>query len=406
MKLALDLTHCSHSSAQTGIQQVARGLWRNLPAFVEVESVVFDKYADFWRPLDRRESMHLETVDERQKVKRKRPHWSTWQRIRGYWQRHFGPQPPSSDYPYDAILLPEFFVEWVGPRLPELKRLARGPMLAVFHDAIAFHEPKWGVAETIARYPQYLRELSAVDGVACVSAFSREQLLAACEKVGVPPPAVVEVVPLGLRTDHLPRPARTESVRNEGDSPVFLSVATIEPRKNHRALLAAAETLWREGFRFRLVLVGMLNRGSGQAIEQSIRRLQQEGYPLEWHGGVPASELAMKYQQCDATVFPSLCEGFGLPVLESLYFGKPCLSSNGGALAEVATGPGVLACDPDSGALTTMLRRYLSEPDLARRLAEEARTRGVRTMRDYAEELVSFAQHMRAACCGAKSSKC
>lgn len=397
MKLALDLTHCSHSSAQTGIQQVARGLWRNLPEFAEVEPVVFDKYADHWRPLDQRERLHLTTVDERRNVKRKRAHWSTWQRLRGRWKRRFGNGTPSPENHYDAILLPEFFAEWVGPRLRELRRLTRGPMLAIFHDAIAFHNPAWGVAETIERYPQYLRELSTVDGVACVSEFSREQLLAACAKVGVPVPARVEVVPLGLRTDHLPRPLRVKGDRS--GPPMFLTVSTIEPRKNHAALLEAAEILWKAGHAFRLVLVGMLNRGSPERaeIERAIGRLQGEGRALEWHGSISASELARLYQECDATIFPSLCEGFGLPVLESLYFDKPCLAANGGALAEVATGPGISASDPDVQALAANLRRYLTQPDFADRLREEASGRQVRTMRDYARDLVDWAQHIATA---------
>jgi len=389
MQLALDLTHCSHSSAQTGIQQVARGLWKALPDFAPIEPVVFDKYADFWRPLDTREQRHLETVDQRKKVKRKRPHWSTWQRIRGRFYKqiaHAGPVPAGH---YDAALLPEFFAEWVGPRLPELRQLIRGPMVAVFHDAIAFHEPKWGVPETIERYPQYLRELSQVDGIACVSDFSRQQLLAAFERVGVTPPPVVETVPLGLRTDHLP-PVGKNKLRPPDSPPVFLTVATIEPRKNHAALLEAAEDLWKAGLQFQLILVGMLNRGSGQPIERTIRRLQNEGRPLVWHGSVAAEELARLYQSCDATVFPSLCEGFGLPVLESLYFGKPCLSSDGGALAEVAVGPGVVACRPEAAALGAGLRRFLTDSVFAQNLTEAAAKRRVRTMCDYARDLATF----------------
>ncbi len=394
MKLAIDLTHCSHSSAQTGIQQVARGVWRALPPLAEMEAVVFDKYADFWRPLDRRESKHLETVDALQKVKRKRPHWSTWQRIRGRFLRRFGRGSPVSTGSYDAVLLPEFFAEWVGPRLPELRRLSQGPMVAIFHDAIAFHEPKWGVKETIERYPQYLRELSTVDAVACVSEFSKGQLLEAFKKVGMTPPQLVEAIPLGLRTDHLPERSSCFQRLADGGSgePVFLCVATIEPRKNHDALLAAAESLWNAGARFRIVLVGMLNRGSGQSLERTIRRLQAEGHPLEWHGSVSASELARQYQSCDATLFPSRCEGFGLPVLESLYFGRPCLSSNGGALAEVAVGPGVLVSDPEAEAIAANLQRFLNEKGLAERLTAEAKAREIRTMQDYAADLRAFIQ--------------
>lgn len=391
MKLALDLTHAAHSSAQTGIQQVARGLAEALRKQVALERVVFDKYADVWRAVDRRESHHLNTVDALGGVTRKRPHWSTWQRIRGRWQRRLGtaPHPPKDGF--DAVLLPEFFAEWVGPRLGELRAWTKGPLAAVFHDAIAFFHHEWGVPETIARYPQYLRELASVDLIGCVSDYSREQLLNALEQLGISTKARIETIPLGLRTTHLPRPDKKSGPSPAATGiPRLLSVGTLEPRKNHLTLLAAAERHWERGARFELILAGMLNRGSGQPILQEIERLQAHGRTLRWTGALSADELARLYHECDATLLPSQCEGFGLPVLESLYFGKPCLASNGGALREVATGPGVLSCDPTIEAWDSLLGRFLADPALAHRLAEEAASRTVRTMDDYARDWVAL----------------
>jgi glycosyltransferase involved in cell wall biosynthesis len=392
MKIALDLTHAAHSSAQTGIQQVARGLAEALQAEVALERIVFDKYADAWRGIDQRERQHLATVDQLAGVKRKRPHWSTWQRIRGRWQRRTGrqPQPPAARF--DAIILPEFFAEWVGPRLEELRSWTRGPRAAIFHDAIAFFHHQWGVPETIARYPQYLRELAAVELIGCVSDYSKNQLLEAFAQLQIETSARIETVPLGLRTTHLPR-LPDSSPKKEKSALArrrLLSVGTLEPRKNHLTLLAAAEAQWERGHAFELILAGMVNRGSGQPILDEVERLQGKGFPLRWTGALPASELAELYATSTATVFPSACEGFGLPVLESLHFGLPCLASNGGALREVATGPGILASDPTPEAWTAMLRGYLENSDLATRLTEEARTRTVRTMQDYARDWVDL----------------
>jgi glycosyltransferase involved in cell wall biosynthesis len=393
MKLALDLTHCSHSSAQTGIQQVARGLWKSLPRQTPVSSIVFDKYADYWRPVDPREASHLATIDGVMKVKRKRPHWSTWQRIRGRFHKRFGIRRQGDLGSCTAALVPEFFAEWVGPRLPELKQLVGGPVVAVFHDCIAFHRPEWGVPATVERYPQYLRELAGLDGIACVSEFSRKELLLALEKVGAAPPEQIRVVPLGLRTDHLGPPtsaARPDTSR----PPTLLCVATIEPRKNHPALLAAAERLWNRGFEFRLVLAGMVNRGSGRPIEAEIKRLQSMNRPIEWRGSMSAGDLADLYRSVDATVFPSVCEGFGLPVLESLYFGKPCLSANGGALKEVAPGGGTLIANPDADGMTAIMEEYLSSNNCRERLKAEAEARQIRTMDDYAADLLAFIKEL------------
>jgi glycosyltransferase involved in cell wall biosynthesis len=394
MKLALDLTHCSHSSAQTGIQQVARGLAASLPREAQVSNVVFDKYADYWRPVDQREMRHLASIDGVRKVKRKRPHWSTWQRIRGRFYKRLRIRRQGELASCDAALVPEFFAEWVGPRLPELKQLVGGPVVAVFHDCIAYHRPEWGVPATVARYPQYLRELATLDGIACVSDFSRKELLLAFEKVGAVPPQNIRVVPLGLRSDHLGSPGECQN-RDTGQRPTLLCVATIEPRKNHAALLEAAERLWDRGFEFRLVLVGMVNRGSGRPIETDIRNLQAKGRPIDWRGSLSASELADQYRRVDATVFPSVCEGFGLPVLESLYFNKPCLSANGGALKEVAPGGGTLIATPDADGMTAIMEEYLSSEDCRERLEAEAAARQVRTMDDYATDLVAFIKDLQ-----------
>jgi len=390
MKLALDLTHSSHSSAQTGIQQVARGLWKALPELTPTVPVAFDKYAGHWREADQREREHLDRIDAVRRVRRKRPHWSSWQRVRGRVCRRLGIRRPGNLTGCQAALVPEFFAEWVGPRLPELKEaVGGGPLVAVFHDAIAWLNPGWGVPATIERYPQYLAELSTLDGVACVSGYSRRQLARALGKAGLPEPADVRVIPLGLRTDHLGEPAGPG--RASGTAPLtLLNVATIEPRKNHASLLQAAESLWDRGWQFRLVLVGMVNRGSGRPIEDHIRGLQARGRPLDWKGSVSASELADLYRSADATLFPSLCEGYGIPVLESLWFNKPCLASNGGALAEVVPGGGTLMADPDAASQADMLERFLSSAELRSRLAAEADHRQVRTMRDYAGDLLRY----------------
>lgn len=395
MKLALDLTHCSHSSAQTGIQQVARGLAASLPGQIDVTHIVYDKYGDYWRPVDKREESHLATIDSVEKVKRKRPHWSSWQRVRGRFQKRLGIRRQGNLENCDAALIPEFFAEWVGPRLPELKQLVNGPLVAVFHDCIAFHRPEWGVPATVERYPQYLRELAGLDGIACVSEFSRKELLLALEKVGAKPPRQIRVIPLGLRTDHLGEPDSTGKIQT-GRPPTILCVATIEPRKNHTALLVAAESLWDRGFDFKLILVGMVNRGSGRPIESEIKRLQTQNRPIEWRGSLSAGDLAALYRTVDATIFPSVCEGFGLPVLESLYFGKPCLSANGGALREVAPGGGTLVANPDAEGMTAIMEKYLSSNECRQRLQHEAMNREIRTMSDYAADLIDYISELRA----------
>jgi glycosyltransferase involved in cell wall biosynthesis len=389
--LHLDLTHSAHSPAQTGIQQVARGLWRELIPTGRAEGLVYDKYARRWRPLDARENAHLQTVDQLEGVRRKRPHWSTWQRLRGRFQYRFAGKWISPTPALGGLLVPEFYDDFVRDQLPRLRNVLRGPDVAIFHDAIAFHEPAWGVASTIERYPSYLRSLAAFKGIACVSAFSRQQLVDAWDQLGIETKAQLEAIPLGLRVDHL-GPRVTEPRPVPTDRPLqLLCVSTLEPRKNHAALLDAAERLWNAGETFSLRLIGLHNRGFPPAIPTRVAALQAKGHPLQWDGAVSARALQGAYEEADLSLYPSLCEGFGLPVWESLYHGTPCLTTDGGALAEVAPGGGTVVVPAgDGAALAEALGDLLSSRPELERLTKEACTRPLRTMADYADDLMAF----------------
>jgi glycosyltransferase involved in cell wall biosynthesis len=279
----------------------------------------------------------------------------------------------------------------VRAELPRLRPRLGGADVAVFHDAIAFHEPAWGVAATRERYPDYLRALAGFRGIACVSDFSRRQLLDAWEQLGIVSTAEMRTVRLGLRVDHLaPRPAGPKPVV-EGVPRRVLCVSTLEPRKQHAALLDAAETLWAEGRRFELHLIGLHNRGFPPEIPRRIAALRAADRPLRWEGAVSARELDAAYAGADLTIYPSSCEGFGLPVWESLHYGVPCLTTDGGALAEIAPGGGTLVVPAgDRAALTTAWRELLENPSLLDTLGREAQRRPLRSMAAYAADLEGF----------------
>jgi glycosyltransferase involved in cell wall biosynthesis len=102
-------------------------------------------------------------------------------------------------------------------------------------------------------------------------------------------------------------------------------------------------------------------------------------------------DLWNAYRTARFTVFPSLHEGFGLPVAESLAVGTPAITSSFGSTAEVAADGGTLLVDPrDDADLTAAMRRLLTDADLVQDLAAAAAARPRRTWDDYARE--SWAQ--------------
>lgn len=113
-------------------------------------------------------------------------------------------------------------------------------------------------------------------------------------------------------------------------------------------------------------------------------------YPLVFWAWTRFGSIVVGF--CLFTVYPSLFEGCGLPILESLTRGKPCLCGENGALGEVARGGGCLTVkeqhNPDN--LASGMRRLLEDANLRQKLKEEASARDFGTWQDYASALLSF----------------
>ncbi|QGM46854.1 glycosyltransferase family 4 protein [Methylocystis heyeri] len=112
-----------------------------------------------------------------------------------------------------------------------------------------------------------------------------------------------------------------------GSCPAFLCVSTIEPRKGQRVALRAFEKLWGEGVEARLVFVG--RRGwFDEAIAYELENHPEKGRRLFWFGDAGDADLAYLYDHARALVLPSFAEGFGLPIVEAAWRGRPVLCSD------------------------------------------------------------------------------
>ena len=115
--------------------------------------------------------------------------------------------------------------------------------------------------------------------------------------------------------------------------------------------------------------------------------------PVRWLRHVNDQTLCRAYRDCRFTVYPSLMEGFGLPIAESLAFGKPCVCGGNGALGEIAKGGGCLIIDQTSDeALAAGMQKLLVDQATYARLAAEARARTFRSWSDYTANLL---EHLR-----------
>jgi glycosyltransferase involved in cell wall biosynthesis len=381
-----DATHTSHTRAQTGIQRVCRSLYAALAEQHDVHGVCFDPHQDDWRILDENELTVLRdrTAGE---VTSRGSQWSLLQKISGHARRLTDSRPPLPTA--HGLVCPELFSAGAGTRLPDLLNRVSGPRIAVFHDAIGLKFPELTPRGTVARLPAYLRELLLFDGVAAVSEDSASCLRDYWQWLGIVQPPPVAAIPLGLDEFQVRGPSDHTGL------PRILSVGTIEGRKNHLALLEAAERLWNEGLVFELELIGLPKADTAQAAIDKIAVLRAAGRPLVFHGSVNEASLHKAYARATFTVYPSLMEGFGLPVLESLQHGKPCICSARGALGESTLGGGVLGLPVmDATNLAHAIRHLLRHPAEIANLVTEARARRFRRWRDYADDLHAWMQSL------------
>lgn len=257
---------------------------------------------------------------------------------------------------------------------------------AIFHDAIPLKHPHITWPQSVARHPGYMKLLARFDRVWAVSEASRAELTGFWHWQGVEKIPQIDVLANGADFDAAPR--ATDRPRASAATPSLLCIGIIEPRKNQNFLLDVCEQLWSEGLKFDLHVVGRVNPHFGRPIVERLGSLAKKYPGLRYHRAASDAEVARLYATARAAVFPTIAEGCGLPLLESLWKGVPCVCSDLPVLRENADGGGcVPAALNDRAAWCTALREILTDDALHARLTREATTRPLPTWSAAAETI-------------------
>ena len=237
-------------------------------------------------------------------------------------------------------------------------------------------EAAFGSPSQTRLFERIRRSAESCERILTISRASKRDIV---ELWGIPEDTV-DVVPLAVDDGFSP-----DAERREGDDallrrlkiepPYVLSVCTIEPRKNLDRLLQAYELIRARGSGpLRLVLTGDL----GWRCDGFLRRLAESSCERDivMTGYLPDSELAALYRNAALFAFPSLYEGFGLPILEAMSCGAPVVTSSVSSMPEVG-GDCACYCDPAgvesiAGAMEAVLCDERKRRDMSVRGIERA----------------------------------
>jgi glycosyltransferase involved in cell wall biosynthesis len=247
------------------------------------------------------------------------------------------------------------------------------PGVLTIHDLAIFDHPDWFPAgqwfATRIVVPQSIRRARAIIGPS-------EATKQALVRIFQVEPARCRVIPHGVETEFsLPvsTAVRAElTARYALPDRYLLQVGTVQPRKNYVTTLRALAQIPTEQ-RIPLLVVGGFGWKYDEVVD-TVRGLDLTDW-VRFVGYAGMAELPGLYQLAQALVFPSLDEGFGLPVLEAFAAGTPVVASNAGAIPEVAGDAALLSAPADAGALADNLLRLLTDSQLRERQVAAGRAR-------------------------------
>lgn len=264
-----------------------------------------------------------------------------------------------------------FHQPWFG-KWPQWSAKSGWTRCLTVHDLIAWRHPEWFDERTAGHRERWSRWIRDADCLICDSEATRTDLLDVFSGISPDRTAVVPLGPsfsfetLEVNDSLLPQALRGRSY--------FLSVCTIEPRKNLRRLLQAFARFKDEtGSDCLMVLVG----GGGwlESLPEMLASVGKHRDAVLPTGYLPDEVLPTLYRGATGFVYPSLYEGFGLPVLDAMTVGVPVITSRVSSLPEITGEAAILVEPTDVEDIADALARVEGDLALRERLARQGRER-------------------------------
>jgi len=365
-RVLVDVDHSAKNDVHTGIQQVVRHLVPRWSAEHDIVPVAWTDRSGAYR--------HLGVAEERRVL------------------RHFGGEAeavpdvvesaPALVVPWHCVIVAaEVVVGDAANRLSGLAQYSGSALVAIGYDAIpvvsADLVPN---GDTFVQYLDTLKYARTVAGISTTAVVEFAGFVDTLAAQGLVGPTVSEVA---LGTSPVSAP-HTE--RGHRGVAMVVMVGSMEPRKNHLAVLHAAERLWRRGVKFELTFI--CGSEWGTEIPERIDDLTRAGRPITVHHKADDALVEESYRRARFSIFVSKHEGYGLPIVESLAAGTPVITSDFGCMLELSKAGGTLVVDPhDDAAIEDAMFTLLSDDQRLEELRAQIALRPWRSWDDYAEDL-------------------
>lgn len=262
--------------------------------------------------------------------------------------------------PGDILLLPDAM--WDYQTMPDYAALRKQGVRIVLlvHDLIPLEFPQFVHPMSARGFQRWLdATVPHVDGIVTVSQTVRDAVRSYIDRrFGDDGLATsrIESLAMGVKLDESVAGGDVRQVVRTAEG-AYLTVSTLEPRKNHALVLDAFERVWQRFPKTRLCIVGQ----EGWLVDDLVARIRTHpklGRELLWFEDLTDTELAWLYRHGKALVFPSLAEGYGLPIAEALLNGLTVLASDTPIHREVAGEFAVYFDSVDSGSLAGLIEAW------------------------------------------------
>jgi alpha-1,2-rhamnosyltransferase len=258
------------------------------------------------------------------------------------------------------------------PQLLNAAREAGADVVGCLYDLIPLHYPAATAIKNSAPFaPWFEKVLLHCDSIVCISQSVAQDLIAYLRETRLATPANMRIGwwPLGadFRAVAQEAPSKRAAQIASAETPFFMSVGTLEPRKAYPMALDAFELLWSEGCEARYVIVGRPGWNT-RALQRRIHEHAELGRRLFWLNDATDADLAYLYPRARALIFPSFAEGFGMPLVEAGHYGARVIASNIPVFREVGGAAAVYFDLLDSQSLAVRVKEALAEEKTACRI--------------------------------------